>query len=284
MDDTSTNILDRIHASYYQLTAAERKIADFVLAQHTQVQFMSITQLADECGTAEATVSRFCRSMQLKGFNAFKIELARYSVSGTAPAPQAELKPDTLESRCANVRRLNTDAISHTVEMVEPKKVELAVSLFEQAAHVMCIGSGGSMIMASECAHLFSTVTPKFYTVSDSHMQMSATATMGQNDLIILFSYSGATNSGIQVLELAKARGIPTILVTRFPKSPAAKLATVVLRCGSNEGPFQFGSVPAKVAQLVVMDVLFQEYCHRNPESCEENIQRIAAALSGKHL
>ena len=41
------DILERIHASYYQLTAAERKVADYVLANHAQVQFMSITQLAD---------------------------------------------------------------------------------------------------------------------------------------------------------------------------------------------------------------------------------------------
>ena len=42
--------------------------------------------------------------------------------------------------------------------------------------------------------------------------------------------------------------------------------------------------VAAKIAQLVVMDVLFQEYCHRNRARCEDNIQRIAAALSDKHL
>ena len=138
--------------------------------------------------------------------------------------------------------------------------------------------------MASDCAHQFSTVTPKVYAVADTHTQMSACATMGLDDIIILFSYSGATTSGLQILELAKQRGVKTILVTRYNKSPAAKLADVVLRCGSNEGPFQLGSVPAKVAQLVVMDVLFQEYCHRNRNRCEDNIQRIASALSDKHL
>ena len=107
---------------------------------------------------------------------------------------------------------------------------------------------------------------------------------MAPEEAIVLFSYSGATTSGIQVLELAKSRGISTVLVTRFHKSPAAKLADVVLCCGSNEGPFQFGSVPAKVAQLTVMDVLFQEYCRRNKEQSEENIERIAAALSGMHV
>ena len=277
------NILERIHASYYQLTAAERKVADYVLAQHAQVQFMSITQLADECGTAEATISRFCRSLKLKGFNAFKIELAKHSVAGTVPRAVVH-EADTQKGRIAEVGRLATEAVNQTLDLVEPQTVLKAVEILESAPHVMCIGAGGSMILASECAHLFSTVTGKFYAVSDSHRQMSATATMGSSDVIILFSYSGATTSGIQVLELAKTSGIRTILITRFNKSPAAKLADVVLRCGSNEGPFQFGSVPAKIAQLIVMDVLFQEYCHRNPETCQENIQRIASALSGKHI
>ena len=277
------NILDRIHASYYQLSAAERKVADYLLQHYDQVQFMSITQLADECGTAEATVSRFCRSLKLKGFNAFKIELAKHSVSGGMVRTPVK-SPDTLGGRCQEVGRLAVEAVNHTIEMVDPNMVLRAVELFERSPHVMCIGSGGSMILASVFANLFSMADPKFYAVDDSHTQISTAATMGQEDMIVLFSYSGATVSGIQVLELAKSRGIATVLITRYPKSPAAKLADVVLRCGSNEGPFQFGSVPAKIAQLVVMDVLFQEYCHRNRERCEDNIQRIASALSDKHL
>ena len=282
MDKENISILDRIHASYYQLSTAERKVADHVLVHYEQVQFMSITQLADECGVAEATVSRFCRSLKLKGFNAFKIELAHHSV---ATDPTHRGKPVlSAVGRSREVARLAVDAVNQTIELTDSDNLLRAVELFEQAPHVMCIGSGGSMIMASAFANLFAMVDPKFYAVPDSHSQISAAATMGQKDIIVLFSYSGATTAGIQVLELARERGIASVLITRYPKSPAAKLADVVLRCGSNEGPFQFGSVPAKIAQLVVMDLLFQEYCHRNPESCQDNIQRIAAALSDKHL
>ena len=278
------NILERIHASYYQLTAAERKVADFVLAQHDQVQFMSITQLADECGTAEATISRFCRSLKLKGFNAFKIELARHSASSGKTKRKEEPTKNTLIGRSLEVGRMANDAVYQTVSLVDPVQMEKAVKMIEDAPRVLCIGSGGSMIMASEFAHLFSTVTNKFYSVADSHLQMSAVATMRREDVVVLFSYSGATTGGLQILELARDKGIKTILVTRFHKSPAASLANVVLRCGSNEGPFQFGSIPAKIAQLIVMDVLFQEYCHRNREECEKNVQSIASALSGMHV
>lgn len=280
--DEQIDILERIHAAYYQLTSTERKVADLVLAQPSQVQFMSITQLADECGTAEATVTRFCRRLNLKGFNAFKIELARHSAS-TSVKPK-DREPNSLVNRSLEVGRLASDAVYQTIELVEPKQVLRAVELIESAQHVVCIGSGGSMIMATECAHLFSTVSGNFQAVPDSHLQMSAVATMCQGDVVMLFSYSGATTNGLQVLELAKARGISTILVTRFHKSPAAKLADVVLRCGSNESPFQFGSVPARIAQLVVLDVLFQEYFHRNRETCQETIQNIASALSGMHV
>ena len=283
MNEQSMDILERIRASYYQLTAAERKVADYVLTQHSQVQFMSITQLADECGTAETTVTRFCRSLKLKGFNAFKIELARHSVLGVS-SRREPVSTDTLAGRVQESGRLAIDAVHQTTELMDLNQIGRAVELIEQAPTVLCLGSGGSMIMACECAHLFSTVTGKFTTISDAHMQISAVATMDPKGVIILFSYSGATTGGIQILELARQRDIRTILVTRFQKSPAAKLSEVVLCCGSNESPFQFGSVPAKVAQLVVIDVFFQEYCLRNQESCNERVQYIASALSALHI
>ena len=283
MHEQSMDILERIRASYYQLTAAERKVADYVLTQHSQVQFMSITQLADECGTAETTVTRFCRSLKLKGFNAVKIELARHSVLG-ASSRREPVSTDTLAGRVRESGRLAIDAVHQTTELMDLNQIGRAVELIEQAPTVLCLGSGGSMIMACECAHLFSTVTGKFTTISDAHMQISTVATMDPKGVIILFSYSGATTGGIQILELARQRGIRTILVTRFQKSPAAKLSEVVLCCGSNESPFQFGSVPAKVAQLVVIDVFFHEYCLRNQESCNERVQYIASALSALHI
>ena len=281
MPHETIDIIERILSAYASLTTAERKLADFVLENSAKVQFMSITQLAEECGVAEATVSRFCRTLELKGFNAFKLELARRSAS--APAVQ-ELPPESAEGRRAAVGATAEAAVQQTLSLLSPEAVDRAVTLFEKAHRVVCLGSGGSMLLAQVFAHLFSTVAGNFWPVSDSHNQLSTVATMGPEDVVVLFSYSGATTIGLQILELAKSRGIPTVLVTRFVKSPAAALSDVVLCCGANEGPFQLGSVAAKVAQLVVSDVLYQEYCHRNRQRCDEYIQNIAAALSESHV
>ena len=281
--EQAQNIIERIHASYYQLTATEKKVADYVLAQRDQIQFMSITQLADECGVADASISRFCRTLKLKGFNTFKLELAQHTAP-TRSQPVDVENTDSVLGRSQEVGRLAHEAVAQTLELLQPAFVEEAVTLIEQAERIMCLGSGSSMILAQECANMFSTVTGKFFAVADTHTQTSVVATMRPNDIVFLFSYSGATNEGISILELAKKRGIKTILVTRFRKSPAAKLADVVLCCGSNEGPYQFGSVPAKIAQLVVIDFLFQEYYHRNREICEANRLQIGEALAEMHI
>lgn len=283
MSDNQGDIIERIHSAYHTLTAAERKVADHVIATDNQVQFMSITQLAEECGVADATITRFCRTMGLKGFNAFKIELARRSASAV-PVEVPHLSTDTPEGRQEEVCRTAIDAVHHTMELISPQKIQQAVNCFGSASRVLCFGSGGSMIIANTCAQLFSTITNKFCAIEDSHNQLSAVANMTKDDVLVLFSYSGATTIGIEILELAKSRGITTILVTRFVKSPAANLADIVLCCGVNEAPFQLGSVPAKIAQLVVMDLLYHEYRYRNQESCEQHIQNIAAALSNSHM
>ena len=53
------NVFDKINTQYYELTSAEKKVADYVVIHQQQTQFMSISELAEEAGVAEATISRF---------------------------------------------------------------------------------------------------------------------------------------------------------------------------------------------------------------------------------
>ena len=89
------SVFDKISAAYYELTAAEKKTADFIMANRGQSQYLSIAELAEYSGVAEATVSRFCRRLGYKGFNAFRLALANASYSLT---PEAGLLSGPVES------------------------------------------------------------------------------------------------------------------------------------------------------------------------------------------
>ena len=88
----------------------------------------------------------------------------------------------------------------------------------------------------------------------------------------------------VDVMKLARGRGAGTILMTRFPKSPGAAWADVVLECGAQDGPYQLGSVAARMGQLYLTDVLFNEVCRRDMENCRERRRLVANALVDKHL
>ena len=279
------NVFETISQKYYDLTASEKKTADYLMAHQEESQYMSIAELAEESGVAEATISRFCRRLGYKGYNAFKLAIANSTAflrQETLSAPDAD--GDSLEELSQKLYAVDSAALTQTMELMDYEAIRRAADALESAERVCCMGQGGSMLIAEEAAHLFSTASVKFFAVSDSHMQMIRAANMGERDAVLFFSYSGATRDMMETLQVARERGACIILVTRFAKSPGGALADVVLRCGANESPLQLGSVAAKVAQLLLLDVLFAEYCRRAPEHFEANRERIAAALADKHL
>ena len=93
------NVFEKINSEYYQLTGAEKRVADYVVAHQQKTQFMSISELSEECGVAEATISRFCRRLDYKGYNAFKLAIANSTAGRVdAPPPESEITPeDTIE-------------------------------------------------------------------------------------------------------------------------------------------------------------------------------------------
>ncbi len=285
------NLFANLNNGYYHFTATEKKVADYVLSNKTGAQYMSISELAYECGVAEATITRFCRRLNLPGYGAFKLALAKAVAEeqgGSITAPEdrtGEISAqDSITEMARKLCGTESAAIAQSLSLLNPSAVKKAVDLFWNADRVLCIGQGGSMLMAMEFAHLFSTVSTRFTSVQDIHMQFSAVALMNPGDVLVFFCYSGSTKEIVELMGLAKARGASVILVTRFSRSPGAAQSDVVLQCGSNEGPLQLGSVSASVAQLFVMDVLFNEYVRRDPDGTREKKERIAEALAERHL
>ena len=280
------DVFGRINSEYYQLTSAEKKVADYAVIHQQQTQFMSISELAEEAGVAEATISRFCKRLGYKGYSAFKLAIANATAGRMDRGDPDVGAPEegSVEGMCSAAYRADSEALTQTMELIQADMVRRAADMIVSAGRVLCMGQGGSMIMAQECAHLFSTIQCNFTAVVDSHLQAIAASQLTPKDLVIYFSYSGSTKELINNVRIIRDRRARLILITRFPKSPGAAYADVVLQCGSREGPLQGGSVPARIAQLYLMDVLFHEVCRRDREGNLARQEMVAEVLSGKHI
>ena len=281
------NILALMLQKYDSFTRSERKIVDYVLEHQKETQYISITDLSAVCQVAVSTVSLFCRKLKLAGFNDFKLELARAALPAGANVGQlaGEVLPgDTPGAVMGKVLRTVQDELNNAYHMLAEAAVTRAVDLLRGAGQVLCLGQGNHSAVALAAWAQFSTTSPKFKTIQDSHMQAVALSTLASEDVVLYFSHSGATHEVLEAGEVVRSRGARLILVTRYLNSPASAYADTVLLCGPNEQPFQFGSSAALVAQLYVLEVLLSEFIRRDPETAERYRQSVGKALTQKHV
>lgn len=279
------NIVALMMQEYESFTRSERKIADYVLEHQQETQYISITDLSAECEVAVSTVSLFCRKLGLAGFNDFKLELARAALPAgpQASQPGGEItREDTPGQVMGKVLHAAQDALNNAYHMLSDTALERAAELIQRAGQVICLGQGNHSVVALAAWAQFSTTSPKFKTIQDSHLQTVVLSTLSPEDAVLYFSYSGATHEVLEAAEVIRNRGARLILVTRYLNSPASAYADTVLLCGPSEQPFQFGSSSALMAQLYVVEVLLSEFIRRDPEPAKRSRQSVGKALAKK--
>nr|WP_308625279.1 MurR/RpiR family transcriptional regulator [uncultured Eisenbergiella sp.] len=266
------NFILQIKAAYNQFTKAETKVADYVLENQEKVLYMSITELADACEVGDASVYRFCRTMKLKGYQEFKMKVSLcQAASETAGKEGREGEKDSFAAAAERIMKQHTDAIRETCMLLERDSFLKVLSMFEHAGHVYFFGIGDSLLTAEEARNKFLRLTNKVSCITDPHMQAMAASLCTEKDLILIISYSGATKDNIHVAKLAREAGAGIVCITHFRKSPLTEYSDAVLLCGSNEAPLEGGSMKAKMSQLYLVDLLYQEYYERNFEACKHN-------------
>ena len=281
------NVVALMLQEYENFTKSEKKIVDYVLEHQKETQYISITDLSAACDVAVSTISVFCRKLKLAGFNDFKLELAKAALiagnrTPSSVANEEILLNDSVGTVMEKVYNTNQDALNKAYHMLQEGPVRQAVELMSRAGQVVCLGQGNHSIVAEAAWAQFSTASSKFKTTQDSHLQAVVLSTLAENDVVLYFSYTGATHELLEAAELIASRGAKLILVTRFLNAPASAFADTVLLCGPNELPLQFGSIAAIMAQMYVVDVLFSEYCRQNHEEAERCREAVGKALTQK--
>ena len=279
-----TNFWELLQQRQGQLTRSGHAVADYLLQHADEAQYLSISSLARECNVAEATVFRFCRALGFDGYHEMRIALAQANATGTMSS-QRELQPgastETLFEHAS--ARLFT-AINGTQHALSAEAVDEAARMLREAKQVFCFGQGGSMLLANDICARFASLSTKFRTSGDSHLQLLTASLMNEADVVLFVSYSGATRDMMETLRTAKAAGAKIILLTHYEDSPGASLADVVLRCGAQESPLDSGSIPIKVAVLYVGEVLVLRYILDSPEQANTAQELTSEVLTLKML
>lgn len=280
------DFITRIKSAYNQLTKAEKKVADYILANPKAVLFMSITDLAEACEVGDTSVFRFCKTMELKGYQEFKMMLS-LSI-GEAQEEMDQFTgnnisvDDSFSDVAKKVLNTNINALMETYSLIREEDINRTITLLNRSRRIFFFGVGASMLTAMKAMNKFLRIENKVFCIQDTHMQAMAAATMSSEDTAVLFSYSGATKDTIHVAQVAKKVGANIICITRFVKSPLSTQADITLLSGANEGPLQGGSTSAEISQLFLVDLIYTEYYRRYFDRCSQNNEKVSVSVSEK--
>ncbi len=272
--------LAKLHAEVEHLTPALKRLAAAVLARPREVIYQSITELAEEAKVGEASVIRLCRDLGFKGFQDFKLALAAdLAVRPEKREPHAANSLPELLERATQEASL---ALRETCASLDPVVLEVAVGALLGAEVVLVYGAGASGVTAGDFAYKLLRLGYHILAPTDAHLAAMTAATLPAAAVVIGLTRSGSTLDTLKVLELARSRGVTTVVVSQRLKSPAAALADITLYTASSESPLTGGSVASKMGQLLLLDVLYASLLLRK-ENAQQYVTGTAQAVTDRN-
>ena len=283
----SSELMNLIISKYPRMTKAEKKVADFVLASPQKALNATITDLAKCCEVGDTSVFRFCKILNLNGYQDFRIALAlSTSIDKSSQATDTAITSasDSSEDLSAHVLDVYKSAITTAYSSLNHKKISQAASILVNAEYIYFFGAGGSGLSAAEAHFKFSKIIPNVGYDTDLHQQITKASLMKPEYAAVIYCNSGITKDAILIAKLCHERNAKVIFITNFLHTPAKKYCDVILISGANEGPFEGGSITAKISQLFMMDILYEEVYRELGEQAQVNKTLTSEAIADKML
>lgn len=274
----------RIRGAYSTLSKKERRIADYILKQPEQIIHHTINQVADDLDVAESTVFRFCQRVGFKGYQALKIALASDVVAPLQDIHEDITETDTALEIAEKIFSTNGKTIESTRQILDGASLEKTVELFLRACRIEFFGSGGSAVVALDAYHKFVRSGLQVSAMLESHMQLMSASQLTAEDVAVVISHSGASKETLDIAKLLKEKGVPTIAITNYAKSPLSKIADVSLFTVSQETAFRSEALASRIAELSLIDALFTAVMIRRGDAARASLQQMREAISMRRI
>lgn len=259
---------------------SEHKIAKYILDNPEQVVDFTITELATACDTSEASIVRFCKTLNLKGFQDLKVKIAASLAMKHRSLDGGIDRDDSIADIVQKIVDFNKQAIEQTSHVTDLEALEQAVDILSEAKRIDFCGMGASGIIAYDAMTKFMRINIPCNYYQDSHLQLTSAANLSKDDAAVGISYSGTTKEVVEVLKAAKEKGASTISITKVGSSPLVDVADINLFVSSQEAIFRMGAMASRIAQLNLIDILFVSVAIKKYDEVIEYLENTSGATS----
>ena len=277
-------VLGRLSALRAGLSPTARRIAEFVLANASDVVDMSVTEVAERTHSSEGSVVGLCQQLGARGFQQIKIALARDLVQPVQFIHEDLSRDDTTATVLEKIFASGIQALQDTLKVLDAAQMTRAVNAILKSQRVEVYGIGSAAPIAEDANYRLMRIGIETKVVVDSHVQAISASLTGPRVVTITISHSGSTIETVTATRLAKKAGATTICITNYGKSPLLTHADIVLHTMAKETRFRTEAMTSRIAQLAIVDALIASLALATYDRSVDTIAKTFDVLSTKRF
>lgn len=254
----------RIRAERDQMSAIERRIADYLVENAHFLRDYSSQQLANALGISQSSVVKFSQKLGFKGYPDLKYSIGEAIAreSGAARAEKAApARDDPHSALAAGLWSAKARAEEETRLINPPGNVDAIADTIERARRVFVIGLGGDGIPARAFAMRLSLVGVLCVHHFDTVLMTAATSTADAKDVLIVFSEHGRQASLCHIARQFRERGGKVVSVTRHTPNPLRAHADAALLVSAHDERPHVQPLLYHSALTHLLDLIFVLLC-----------------------
>ena len=265
--------LVKIRAERDQMSAIERRIADFILENAHLLRDYSSQQLANSLGISQSSVVKFSQKLGFKGYPDLKVSVseavARDNGNGEARAiPPSRSDPQA--ALAADLWRSKTLAEEETRLINTPEKIAEIARALNVASKVFVIGLGEDGVPARAFAMKLALVGIPVICHNDPVLMSSALAIAGKGDLLVQFSEHGRQPALGQTERQFHERRGKVVSVTRHSANPLRAHADMSLLVSAHDDRAHIQPLLYQAVLQQLLDLVFIMLCEEGDDRLEQ--------------
>lgn len=256
---------------------AEKKVADYILNNAEKAVAANVSELAELSGASDATVIRMCKRIGYDGFYQMKIKLSHDLGKGSmVKPPDGNKRPETID----DVFQLLVSNLLNISKQQDKEKILKCVELIKNSKIVYIIASGNTIPVAMDMSFRLTKLGIRASNDVIAEYSLNSISIASSEDIVIAITRSGSSRYVIRSLELAKERGIKTIVITESGRSPAAGLADCLIFAPVKSPIFEeheYG-LTSPIYEMAVIETIL--YFLANEVSRQKNLDEVELLFS----
>jgi DNA-binding MurR/RpiR family transcriptional regulator len=260
------------------LPKSQRKVADYIINNQTEVAFLTLDQLAQLVGTSTTTVMRMAFNLGYSGYSEFQKSLQELFRNQSAPQTRLEINIQKINNSELWERFAETQIqnIKNTLGSVSEDVLNEFIELIMQSKRIYCTSVRSGLPVAQYLTQGINRLIGNCeLIIADVSDWVDKSVNLTSEDLLIAVSYPRYANRVVDYARVAKENNCKIVSITDSYSSPIVKYADLVVPTSSESIAFHNSPISA----MILVDYIISAIAIKYPKSTKERLDKVNSIL-----